>query len=81
MGAYGNPYVQTPHVDSIAANGVRFERSFCAALTEVGLNMRDVDTPFLWTDRGRSFCSSTTNRPASPLTAGRARIRRLELIM
>ena len=29
--AYGSPYVHTPHMDSIAANGVRFEKSYCTA--------------------------------------------------
>ena len=31
MSAYGNPYLQTPHMDSLAASGVRFERSYCTA--------------------------------------------------
>ena len=26
MSAYGNPHLHTPHMDSIAANGVRFEK-------------------------------------------------------
>ena len=30
MGCAGNPYVRTPAMDSIAANGVRFERAYCA---------------------------------------------------
>ena len=31
MSAYGNRHLHTPHMDSIAANGVRFERSYCAS--------------------------------------------------
>lgn len=31
MSAYGNQYLSTPHMDSIAANGVRFEKSYCTA--------------------------------------------------
>jgi arylsulfatase A-like enzyme len=31
MSAYGNRWLKTPHMDSIAANGVRFERSYCTA--------------------------------------------------
>ena len=30
MGCAGNPYVRTPAMDGIAANGVRFERAYCA---------------------------------------------------
>jgi arylsulfatase A-like enzyme len=30
MSALGNPWVRTPHMDSIAANGVSFVRSYCA---------------------------------------------------
>lgn len=29
IGAYGNPDVRTPHIDSLAADGVRYENSFC----------------------------------------------------
>ncbi|HEO70477.1 MAG TPA: hypothetical protein ENN80_04385 [Candidatus Hydrogenedentes bacterium] len=29
LGAYGNPDIRTPNVDSLAADGVRFEHSFC----------------------------------------------------
>lgn len=29
LGAYGNPDVRTPHIDSLAADGVRYENSFC----------------------------------------------------
>lgn len=29
MGCAGNPYVRTPHMDWIAAGGVRFEKAFC----------------------------------------------------
>ncbi len=31
MSAYGNPHLDTPHMDSIAARGVRFEISYCTA--------------------------------------------------
>lgn len=31
MSAYGNRYVKTPHMDSIAANGVRFTKSYCSS--------------------------------------------------
>ncbi|NQT82838.1 sulfatase-like hydrolase/transferase [bacterium] len=31
MSAYGNKWVCTPHMDSIAANGVRFENSYCTS--------------------------------------------------
>lgn len=31
MGAYGNPYVQTPNMDALAAHGVRFTNSYCTA--------------------------------------------------
>ena len=31
MSAYGNPHLRTPHMDSIAASGVRFEKSYCAS--------------------------------------------------
>ena len=31
MSAYGNQYLGTPHMDSIAANGVRFANSYCTA--------------------------------------------------
>jgi arylsulfatase A-like enzyme len=30
LGAYGNDYVQTPHIDRLAADGVVFEQSFCS---------------------------------------------------
>ena len=29
MSAYGNPHLNTPHMDSLAATGVRFEKSYC----------------------------------------------------
>lgn len=29
FGSYGNPAVQTPHVDQLAAEGVRFDRAYC----------------------------------------------------
>ncbi|MGC9347743.1 MAG: sulfatase family protein [Anaerolineae bacterium] len=29
IGAYGNPDVQTPNIDALAADGVRYENSFC----------------------------------------------------
>ena len=29
LGAYGNKDVQTPNIDTLAADGVRFENSFC----------------------------------------------------
>ncbi len=29
LGAYGNPDVRTPHIDELAADGVRYENSFC----------------------------------------------------
>jgi arylsulfatase len=29
LGAYGNPDVQTPHIDALAADGVRYQNSFC----------------------------------------------------
>jgi uncharacterized sulfatase len=29
IGAFGNPTVQTPHLDRLAARGVRFERAYC----------------------------------------------------
>ena len=28
LGCYGNPVIRTPHIDSIAADGVRFERGY-----------------------------------------------------
>ena len=31
LGCYGVPTVQTPHLDRLAADGVRFSRSFCVA--------------------------------------------------
>ena len=31
MSAYGNPHIHTPHMDAIAANGVRFEKSYCTS--------------------------------------------------
>ncbi|MEM7132227.1 MAG: sulfatase-like hydrolase/transferase [Chloroflexota bacterium] len=30
LGCYGNRLVQTPHLDALAHNGVRFERAYCA---------------------------------------------------
>lgn len=29
LGAYGNPDVKTPHIDSLATDGVRYDNSFC----------------------------------------------------
>jgi arylsulfatase A-like enzyme len=29
LGAYGNPDVRTPNIDALAADGVRYENSFC----------------------------------------------------
>ena len=29
LGAYGNPTVRTPHIDGLAADGVRYDESFC----------------------------------------------------
>jgi N-sulfoglucosamine sulfohydrolase len=31
LGCYGVPTVQTPHLDALAADGIRFSRSFCVA--------------------------------------------------
>lgn len=33
LGCYGNPVVETPHLDALAADGVRFTNSFCTAAT------------------------------------------------
>jgi arylsulfatase len=30
LGAYGNTQIKTPHIDSLAADGLRFNNSFCA---------------------------------------------------
>ena len=29
LGAYGNPDIRTPHIDALAADGVRYDNSFC----------------------------------------------------
>ncbi len=31
LGCYGHPTVHTPAIDALAADGVRFDRYFCAA--------------------------------------------------
>src|SRR5215468_2132067 len=30
LGAYGNKQIKAPHIDSLAADGLRFNNSFCA---------------------------------------------------
>ncbi|GAB5561389.1 MAG: sulfatase [Synoicihabitans sp.] len=31
MGAYGNPVIQTPHMDQLAKEGVRFDQAYCTS--------------------------------------------------
>lgn len=33
LGCYGNPVIQTPHLDALARSGVRFSNAFCTAAT------------------------------------------------
>ncbi|MBV7333726.1 sulfatase-like hydrolase/transferase [Chloroflexi bacterium TSY] len=45
LGCYGNSFVQTPHLDALAHNGIRFERAYCATplCTPIRIGAYDID--------------------------------------
>ncbi len=61
VGAYGNPHVRTPTMDSLAARGTRFERAYTPC------PLCQPARPSIWTSRLPHETGVTSNSPHEPV--------------